>query len=284
MASHNQGHHCCSQTQPTKESHIETKIEGLLEKFKHELEIRDIKLEHKMEMMELKMKMSLLETQQDIINKVTPRNDAPVRKSRNVENTSTRDLEADADICMEKTDDCQNMPKQIVNPCQQVQYEYQYCPILGQGKIDNTNNVYQETQHLRKVQGVDLYMTNNMLQSKINSKSKHLPPNNWDLLNDDNVLEEYYKKYPTQREVNEKRHLNRTESNATSVRKCSNTDQVNQPHEKVKEHRIDERKEFCCDQIMDNKDKNNQESQNNNNQNHLLEIGPIARKKRRKSL
>jgi hypothetical protein len=48
MANHNQGHHCCSQTQPTKESHIETKIEGLLEKFKHELEIRDIKLEHKM--------------------------------------------------------------------------------------------------------------------------------------------------------------------------------------------------------------------------------------------
>jgi hypothetical protein len=39
-------------------------------------------------------------------------------------------------------------------------------------------------------------------------------------------------------------------------------DQVNQRHEKVKEHRIDERKEFCCDQIMDNKDKNNQESQN----------------------
>jgi hypothetical protein len=37
MANHNQGHHCCSQTQPTKESHIETKIEGLLEKFKHEL-------------------------------------------------------------------------------------------------------------------------------------------------------------------------------------------------------------------------------------------------------
>jgi hypothetical protein len=102
MANHNQGHHCCGQTQPTKESHIETKIEGLLDKFKHELEIRDTKLEHKMEMMELKMKISLLETQQDIINKVTPRNDAPVRKSRNVENTSTRDLKADANICMEK--------------------------------------------------------------------------------------------------------------------------------------------------------------------------------------
>jgi glycerol-3-phosphate cytidylyltransferase-like family protein len=78
--------------------------------------------------------------------------------------------------------------------------------------------------------------------------------------------------------------INRAESNATSVRKCSNTDLVNQPREKVKEHRIDERKEFCCDQIMNNKDKNNQESQNNNNQNHLLEIAPIARKKRRKSL
>jgi len=165
---------------------------------------------------------------------------------------------------MEKTDDCQNMPKQIVNPCQQVQYEYQYCPILGQGKIDNTNNVYQETKHPRKAQGADLYMTNNMLQSKTNSKSKHLPPNNRDILNDDNVLEEYYKKYPTQREVNAKRHPDRTESNATSVRKCSNTDQVNQPHEKVKEHRIEERKEFCCNQIMDNKDTNNQESQNNN--------------------
>jgi hypothetical protein len=76
-----------------------------------------------------------------------------------------------------------------------------YCPISGQGKIDNTNNVYQEMQHLRKVQGANLYMTNNMLQSKTNSKSKHLPPNNWDILNDDNVLEEYYKKYPTQREV-----------------------------------------------------------------------------------
>jgi hypothetical protein len=50
-------------------------------------------------------------------------------------------------------------------------------------------------QHLRKVQGANLYMTNNMLQSKINKKCKHLPPNNWDLLNDDNVLEEYYKKY-----------------------------------------------------------------------------------------
>jgi hypothetical protein len=48
------------------------------------------------------------------------------------------------------------MPKQIVNPCQQVQYEYQYCPISGQGKIDNTNNVYQEMQHLRKVQGATL--------------------------------------------------------------------------------------------------------------------------------
>jgi hypothetical protein len=48
------------------------------------------------------MKISLLETQQEIINKVTPRNNAPVRKSRNVENTSTRDLEADADICMKK--------------------------------------------------------------------------------------------------------------------------------------------------------------------------------------
>jgi hypothetical protein len=48
-----------------------------------------------MEMMELRMKISLLETQQDIINEVTPRNDAPVRKSRDVENTSTRDLEAD---------------------------------------------------------------------------------------------------------------------------------------------------------------------------------------------
>jgi hypothetical protein len=66
----------------------------------------------------------------------------------------------------------------------------------------------------------DLYMTNNMLQSKTNSKSKHLPPNNRDILNDDNVLEEYYKKYPTQREVNAKRHPDRTESNATSVRKC----------------------------------------------------------------
>ena len=62
-------------------------------------------------------------------------------------------------------------------------------PNLGTRKIDNTNNVYQETQHLRKAQGADLYMTNNMLQSKTNSKSKHLPPNNWDLLNDDN--EEY---------------------------------------------------------------------------------------------
>jgi hypothetical protein len=59
-----------------------------------------------------------------------------------------------------------------------------------------------------------------MLQSKTNSKSKHLPPNNWDLLNDDNVLEEYYKKYPTQREVNEKRHLNRAESNV----ECSYSD------------------------------------------------------------
>ena len=111
---------------------------------------------------------------------------------------------------MEKTDDCQNMPKQIVIPCQQVQYEYQYCPILGQGKIDNTNNVYQETKHPRKAQGADLYMTNNMLQSKTNSKSKHLPPNNRDILNDDNVLEEYYKNYPTQREVNAKRHPDRT--------------------------------------------------------------------------
>jgi hypothetical protein len=77
------------------------------------------------------------------------------------------------------------MPKQIVNPCQQVQYEYQYCPILGHGKIDNTNNVYQETQLLRKAQWVDLYMTNNMLQLKTNSKPRHLPPNNWDILNDD---------------------------------------------------------------------------------------------------
>jgi hypothetical protein len=51
MANINQGHHCCSQTQPTKESHIETKIEGLLEKFKHELEIRDMKVEHKMELL-----------------------------------------------------------------------------------------------------------------------------------------------------------------------------------------------------------------------------------------
>jgi hypothetical protein len=42
MANHNQGHHCCSQTQPTKESQIETKIEGLLDKFKHEVEIRDM--------------------------------------------------------------------------------------------------------------------------------------------------------------------------------------------------------------------------------------------------
>jgi hypothetical protein len=58
-----------------------------------------MKVEHKME---LKMKMSLLETQQDINNKVTPRHDAPVRKPRNVENTSTCDLEADAHICMEK--------------------------------------------------------------------------------------------------------------------------------------------------------------------------------------
>ena len=78
-------------------------------------------------------------------------------------------------------------------------------PNLGTRKIANTNNVYQETQHLRKAQGADLYMTNNMLQPKTNSKSKHLPPNKWDLLNDDNVLEEYYKKYQTQREVNEKR-------------------------------------------------------------------------------
>ena len=83
---------------------------------------------------------------------------------------------------MEKTDDCQIMPKQIVNPSQQAQYEYQYYPISGEGKLDNTNNVYQEMQHLRKVQGADLYMTNNMLQSKTNSKSKHLPPNNWDRL------------------------------------------------------------------------------------------------------
>jgi hypothetical protein len=103
------------------------------------------------------------------------------------------------------------MPKQIVNPSQQAQYEYQYCPISGEGKLDNTNNVYQEMQHLRTVQGANLYMTNNMLHSKTNSKSKHLPPNNWDLLNDDNVLEEYYKRYPTQREVNEKRHPNRVE-------------------------------------------------------------------------
>jgi hypothetical protein len=50
-----------------------------------------------------------------VMYKSTPRNDAPARKSRIAENTSTRDLEADADICMEKTDDCQNMPKQIVN-------------------------------------------------------------------------------------------------------------------------------------------------------------------------
>lgn len=177
MANQNQGHHCCSQTQPTKESQIETKIAGLLDK-KHELEIRDIKLEHKIELMELKMKMSLFETQQDIINKVTPRNDAPVRKSRNEENTSKRDVEADDDICMEKNDDCQNMPKQIVNPCQQVQYEYQYCPTSGQGKLENTNKVNQEIGHQRKVNGANLYMTNNMLQSKTNSKSKHLPPNN----------------------------------------------------------------------------------------------------------
>jgi hypothetical protein len=68
---------------------------------------------------------------------------------------------------MEKTDDCRNMPKQIVNPCQQVQYEYQYCPILGQGKIDDTNNVYQETQHLRKAQGADLYMTNKLVFSTL---------------------------------------------------------------------------------------------------------------------
>ena len=103
------------------------------------------------------------------------------------------------------------MPKKFVNPSQQAQYEYQYYPISGEGKLDNTNNVYQEMQHLRTVQGANLYMTNNMLHSKTNSKSKHLPPNNWDLLNDDNVLEEYYKRYPTQREVNEKRHPNRAE-------------------------------------------------------------------------
>ena len=77
MANHNQGHHCCSlpKSRILKQRQKDCQIN-----LKHELEIRDIKLEHKMEMMELKIKMSLLETQQDIINKVTPRNDAPVRK------------------------------------------------------------------------------------------------------------------------------------------------------------------------------------------------------------
>ena len=84
---------------------------------------------------------------------------------------------------------------------------------MGQGKIYNTNNVYQETQHLRKVQGVDLYMTNNILQSKTNSKSIHLPPNNWDILNDDNVLEEYYKNIQPKEKLMRKGIL--TEQNRT---------------------------------------------------------------------
>jgi hypothetical protein len=77
--------------------------------------------------------------------------------------------------------------------------------------------------------------------------------------------------------------INRAESNATSVRKCSNTDLVNQPHEKIKEHRIDERKELCCAQIMKNKQKNTQESQKNNKQHHVLEVASIAKNRRRKS-
>lgn len=42
----------------------------MLEKFKHELEIRDIKIGHQMKMMELKNKVSLLEMQQTITDRL----------------------------------------------------------------------------------------------------------------------------------------------------------------------------------------------------------------------
>ncbi|CAC5377551.1 unnamed protein product [Mytilus coruscus] len=234
---------------------LRKKLEGMLEKFKYELEIRDIKIGHQMEMMELKNKVSLLEMQQTI----TDRLEKKINKDdTNDQSPSIRD--------------CINNEQNKASACQKNQQIEHHCESLGTQRTSNERDILknnseptsyiqnrtciEDQEAVRRAQGAQMYM---------NAPTRYhgAPPlirteqNHVNNINGKDVLENYYKKYPSQREINENLQTQRSAGNGSNGQ---NTE-IRLPKPSMPNMRPSKE-----------------------NKNHFLEIGPGNRKKRRKSL
>ncbi|CAC5411197.1 unnamed protein product [Mytilus coruscus] len=164
-----------------KESYIEEKLEGMLEKFKYELEIRDIKIGHQMEMMELKNKVSLLEMQQTITDRLekkinkddtnVKRHDEGYSTSRHIANIHPTNIVQDQSPSIR---DCINNEQNKASACQKNQQIEHHCESLGTQRTSNERDILknnseptsyiqnrtciEDQEAVRRAQGAQMYM------------------------------------------------------------------------------------------------------------------------------
>ncbi|CAC5387057.1 unnamed protein product [Mytilus coruscus] len=210
----------------------------MLEKFKYELEIRDIKIGHQMEMMELKNKVSLLEMQQTITDRLekkinkddtnVKRHDEGYSTSRHIANIHPTNIVQDQSPSIR---DCINNEQNKASACQKNQQIEHHCESLGTQRTSNERDILknnseptsyiqnrtciEDQEAVRRAQGAQMYM---------NAPTRYhgAPPlirteqNHVNNINGKDVLENYYKKYPSQREINENLQTQRSAGNGSN--------------------------------------------------------------------
>ncbi|CAC5419282.1 unnamed protein product [Mytilus coruscus] len=228
----------CRKQHANTESYIEEKLEGMLEKFKYELEIRDIKIGHQMEMMELKNKVSLLEMQQTITDRLekkinkddtnVKRHDEGYSTSRHIANIHPTNIVQDQSPSIR---DCINNEQNKASACQKNQQIEHHCESLGTQRTSNERYILknnseptsyiqnrtciEDQEAVRRAQGAQMYMNAptryHAAPPLIRTEQNHV--NN---INSKDVLENYYKKIPSQREINENLQTQRSAGNGSN--------------------------------------------------------------------
>ena len=267
----NNGHEqCpCNKTQTNTESYIEGKLDSIFERIKHEFEIREDNLRHQLEVMELKNKVVMLEMQQAITEKLYKQNDqVPIINKAEAESSK-----ATTDHTNREHHRCSSINHKLVDQSVDI-------------STQTTNNEWCNSKHSKPSNSTrDKLCTQNQADMKIDvgnpmginipegyhrslSPEPHLNYN--EKINSDNVLENYYKKYPTQREINEILY---------TQKQAQYGNRIMDQNTKIHTGSFDQRKRH--EKPVSPPSRSSQERKN-----HFLEIGPgnRFRKKHRQSL
>ncbi|CAC5386548.1 unnamed protein product [Mytilus coruscus] len=233
MTNNEQEQYLCRKQHANKESFIEKKLEGMLEKFKHELEIRDIKIGHQMEMMELKKQSFTVEKQQtitDSLEKKINKEDTNVKLHDEVYSASRHVAKIHPinnvyDQIPSNRDSVNNEQNKTSARQNNQQIEHQ-CESLGTLRTSSegyslknseppsyiqNKTCIQDQDAVRRAQGAQRYMN---APSRYHGapliRTGQIHVNN---INGKDVLENYYKKYPSQREINKTLRTQRSADN-----------------------------------------------------------------------